>query len=78
MDISEIIYKNIPIVNLASNKNLKRKSKKNYYDNDKGNTKFYSTIQCTIKICIMRKSINVLISIFTSKGQCKLQRHTDS
>lgn len=65
MDISEIIYKTIPIVNLTSDKNLKRKSKKNYYDNNKGNTKFYSTIQCTIKICIMRISINVLISIFT-------------
>lgn len=65
MDISEIIYMTIPIVNLTSNKNLKRKSKKNYYDNDKGKTKFYSPIQITIKISIMRKSINVLISIFT-------------
>lgn len=65
MDISEIVYMTIPIVNLTSNKNLKRKSKKNYYDNDKGNTKFYSPIQFTIKISIMRKSINVLISIFT-------------
>lgn len=49
MDISEIIYKTIPRVNLTSDKNLKRKSKENYYDNNKGNRKFYSKIQCTIK-----------------------------